>query len=90
MADATGPQKFMTSIRVGPKGQVVIPKEVRTMFGIQPGDSVLLLADSNRGIAIQRLDHFDRIADEIFSGETSSDAELNFAQAVKRARGETE
>src|SRR5690606_24325823 len=57
--------KYMSSVKVGPKGQIVIPKEARTMFGIVPGDSLLLLADIERGIAIQRLDHFDRIADEI-------------------------
>ena len=44
--------KFMSSIKVGPKGQIVIPKEAREMFGIEPGDTLLLLADINRGIAI--------------------------------------
>ena len=31
--------KFMTTVRIGPKGQIVIPKEVRAMFGLEPGDS---------------------------------------------------
>ena len=44
--------KFMTTVKIGPKGQIVIPKEVREMFGFQPGDSVLLLAEG-QGIAIQ-------------------------------------
>ena len=26
--------KFMTTVRIGPKGQIVIPKEVRAMFGL--------------------------------------------------------
>lgn len=43
----------MTTVKIGPKGQIVIPKEVREMFGFQPGDSVLLLADKGQGIAIQ-------------------------------------
>ena len=43
--------KFMSSVKVGEKGQIVIPKEVREMFGIEPGD-MLLLADQKRGIAI--------------------------------------
>ena len=42
--------KFMSSVKVGEKGQIVIPKEVREMFGIEPGD--MLLADQERGIAI--------------------------------------
>ncbi len=82
--------KYMSSVKVGPKGQVVIPKEARDMFGIMPGDTLLLLADANRGIALQRLDYFDKIADEIFlkaSGETVSSPEqeagLQFAKAVK-------
>lgn len=58
--------KYMSSVKVGPKGQIVIPKEAREMFGIKPGDTLLLLADINRGIAIQRQDYFDKIADEIF------------------------
>lgn len=44
--------KFMTVVKVGPKGQIVIPVEVREMFGIAPGDSLLLLADRKRGIAL--------------------------------------
>ena len=41
--------KFMTTVRIGPKGQIVIPKEVRAMFGLEPGDSLILLADRERG-----------------------------------------
>ena len=44
--------KFMSSVKVGEKGQIVIPKEVREMFNIEPGDMLLLLADKARGIAI--------------------------------------
>ena len=45
--------KFMATVKIGPKGQIVIPKEVREMFGFTAGDSVLLLADKNQGVAIQ-------------------------------------
>jgi AbrB family looped-hinge helix DNA binding protein len=44
--------KFMSTIRVGPKGQIVIPKQVRELLDIKLGDNVLLLADRERGIAI--------------------------------------
>ncbi len=44
--------KFMVPVKVGPKGQIVIPAEVREMFGIRPGDTLLLLADKAEGIAI--------------------------------------
>ncbi|GKX28412.1 AbrB family transcriptional regulator [Vallitalea longa] len=61
--------KYMSSVKVGTKGQIVIPKEARDMFNIKPGDTLLLLADVDRGIAINRLDFFDKMADGIFSGK---------------------
>ena len=39
-------------VTVGEKGQIVIPKNMRDMFGIKAGDSLLLMADKDRGIAI--------------------------------------
>lgn len=60
---------YMGSVKVGPKGQIVIPKEIREMFGIQPGDSLLILADSQKGIAIERYGVFAKIADAIFAGK---------------------
>ncbi len=44
--------KFLSTVKVGEKGQIVIPKGARDMFGIKPGDTLLLLADEDRGIAI--------------------------------------
>ena len=46
------PGKFAASVKMGPKGQIVIPKGARDLLGIRPGDTVLILADSDRGIAI--------------------------------------
>ena len=54
--------KFMTTVRIGPKGQIVIPKEVRAMFGLAPGDSLILLADRERGIALQSSSYYDSCA----------------------------
>ena len=48
--------KYMTTIKIGPKGQIIIPKEVRDMFGYNPGDVVLLMADKERGVAIVPFD----------------------------------
>lgn len=47
---------YMSSVKIGPKGQIVIPKEARDMFGLQPGDVLVLLADKKKGIALQTAD----------------------------------
>ena len=36
---------YMSSVKLGPKGQIVIPKEARTLFGVQPGDTLTLRVD---------------------------------------------
>ena len=43
--------KYAWTATVGEKGQIVIPKQARELFGIKPGDT-LLLGDETRGIAI--------------------------------------
>ena len=67
-----GQELYMGTAKVGPKGQIVIPKEVREMFGIEPGDNVIILADINRGIAIERAGFFRRVADEAFDRTSGS------------------
>lgn len=44
--------KYAWMIKIGEKGQFVIPKEARDLFGFQPGQTILVLADEKRGIAI--------------------------------------
>ena len=53
--------KCACTVRVGEKGQIVIPKEAREMFDIKPGDTLLLLADRQRGIAIPPKSEFERM-----------------------------
>ena len=45
--------KFMATVKLGAKGQIVIPKEARELFNLTEGDALLLMADKNQGIAIQ-------------------------------------
>lgn len=88
-----GNDKFMSSVKVGPKGQIVIPKEVRDMFQINPGDTLLLLADAQKGIAIERYGVFAKIADAIFAGkakeiypEHTEDDSITFARAIREVQ----
>ena len=46
------PGKYAWTVKVGEKGQFVIPKEARDVFGIQPGDTLIVLGDVERGLAI--------------------------------------
>lgn len=52
------------SVTVGDKGQIVIPAKARKVFDIQPGDSLLVLGDEERGIAIVKtqsiLEYFNK------------------------------
>lgn len=58
--------KYIGTVKVGEKGQIVIPKDLRDMFGIKPGDILLLLADTDRGIAIPPAEESARIKENIF------------------------
>ena len=48
--------KFAGTVRGGEKDQIVIPKGVRDLLDIQPGDTLLVLADEKRGIAVTKDD----------------------------------
>ena len=45
--------KYAWTVKVGEKGQFVIPKEARDIFNIKPGDTLIVLADINKGINYQ-------------------------------------
>ena len=57
--------KVAATVRVGEKGQIVIPKAARDLFQIKPGDTLLLLADEKRGIAIMKDEELFRRFDEV-------------------------
>lgn len=45
-------ERFIVSVKVGPKGQITIPVEARKMFDIKTGDTLMVMGDKNRGIAL--------------------------------------
>ena len=53
--------RFIVSVKVGPKGQITIPKEARDMFDIKEGDTIMVMGDKKRGIALLKADLFYEI-----------------------------
>ena len=66
---------FMSSVKIGPKGQIVIPKEARDMFGLQPGDTLVLMADKKKGLALQTVDKLNPQKKTVFNSLPSESEE---------------
>ncbi len=63
-------EKFIFGVvKVGDKGQIVIPKEARKVYDIKPGDALLLLGDKN-GMALVKTQIFQSAVDDIMEGLT--------------------
>ena len=65
--------RFAASVKVGPKGQITIPAEARKMFGIGEGDTLMVLGDRKRGIAILKADKFYDMMGGVMPGEGDRD-----------------
>lgn len=59
--------KFAWMVKIGEKGQFVIPKEARDLFDFQPGQEILVLGDVTRGIAIPPRDQQQACINRIFA-----------------------
>ncbi len=66
MKGPDGRQAF--TAKMGEKGQIVIPKEARELFGFGPGDSLLILCDPEQGIAIPTREKTQLLYQLIFGG----------------------
>lgn len=64
--------KYAWTVTVGEKGQIVIPKQAREIFGIRPGDNLVLLGDEKKGLAIPPKSVFAQFAAAVF--DTKEDA----------------
>ena len=54
-------------VKIGEKGQFVIPKQARELFDLQPGDEILVLGDKKKGIAILPKEMQKQYIEHIFS-----------------------
>ena len=65
--------RFIVSVKVGPKGQITIPVEGRKMFDIKEGDTLMVLGDKKRGIAILKDDLFYELAGGALPNDSNQD-----------------
>ena len=56
-------------VKVGEKGQIVIPKDARKQYDIQPGDTLMMLGDQ-RGIALLKTEVFQAVIAQAMEGLT--------------------
>ena len=68
----TGQRVFGTA-KVGDRGQIVIPKEARELFGIKPGDTLLILGEAETGLIVSRPEVLNDLATEILSNVKKED-----------------
>lgn len=52
--------------KVGDRGQIVIPKEARELFRIQPGDTLLIVGEEDTGLIVSRPEVLSDLATKIF------------------------
>lgn len=61
--------KYVGICKVGEKGQIVIPKDARDMFNIKSGDSIIILCDKEKGIALVKSEIIEDLTDNILNKE---------------------
>ena len=59
-------KRVFGTAKVGDRGQIVIPKEARELFGIQPGDTLLIVGEEDTGLIVSRPEVLSDLATQIF------------------------
>ena len=66
-------RRVFGTAKVGDRGQIVIPKEAREMFRIQPGDTLLILGESETGLIVSRPEALNDLADQLLNNMKKED-----------------
>ncbi len=66
-------QRVFGTAKVGDRGQIVIPKEARELFGIKPGDTLLILGETDTGLIVSRPEVLNDLANEILNNVKKED-----------------
>ena len=54
-------------VKVGDKGQIVIPRDARKIYDIKPGDALMVLGD-NKGMALIKTEIFQSVINQAMEG----------------------
>lgn len=69
-------KQFFGVVKVGERGQIVIPKQAREMYQIHAGDKLVVLGeDATKGIAVLKSDGFLEFAEMIRNAESKDEVE---------------
>jgi len=82
-------------VRVGERGQIVIPKKARDLFNIKPGDSMMILGEENGqfpGLAMIKNDIYMDIVEKLLGGSGMTETGKEFMEDLRDAQknGEAE
>lgn len=66
-------QRVFGTAKVGDRGQIVIPKEARDLFNIQPGDTLLILGESETGLIVSKPDVLSNLATQLLKNVKKED-----------------
>lgn len=66
-------RRVFGTAKVGDRGQIVIPKEARELFNIQPGDTLLILGEEETGLIVSRPEVLSDLASKIFDSVKKED-----------------
>ena len=61
------------TVKVGERGQIIIPKDARDKFNIKPGDTLIVLGDEKYGLAVTKSDVLQEFAAKIFADKENGD-----------------
>lgn len=67
-------QRVFGTAKVGDRGQIVIPKEARELFNIRPGDTLLILGDSETGLIVSKPEVLNHLAAELLKNVKREDS----------------
>lgn len=66
-------RRVFGTAKVGDRGQIVIPKEARELFGIKPGDTLLIVGEADAGLIVSRPEVLNGLANELLNSVKKED-----------------